>query len=220
MAPTIVRLQQAETIPERPFTDPGHSWGDLAVLRAMAEKLRYQLQQLDSLPWQQPQPLLTYLREPCGRKHRILIVDPGGLLANAEFPFVGFFGYRQPGAVRQMLDPVDDELSKELIQNPYFLSYSSLELEDGNWCNLVLLRSPEGMDHWNSNLRHSYAVRELAPKYYAGIRLHNGVAPHGLTAIDQLRLLRTKYYDYNGGVLWRAVRDFPSGLSGLISNCE
>jgi len=43
-----------------------------------------------------------------------------------------------------VLRALDAELIEELRHNPHILSYSSLELPDGSWGNLVIMRSPQG----------------------------------------------------------------------------
>jgi len=53
--------------------------------------------------------------------------------------------------------------------------------------------------------------RELAPRYYVTIRLHNGLLPCGL-ASSQMILNATKYYDFQSEELWQAVREERSAL--------
>jgi hypothetical protein len=81
-----------------------------------------------------------------------------------------------------------------------------LELADGNWANLVIMQHAEGIQRWRTSQKHAYVARKFAPLFYSGIRIHNGVLPRGLTS-PRLVLLNTKYYDFRGGRLWRAVRD-------------
>jgi hypothetical protein len=86
------------------------------------------------------------------------------------------------------------------------LSYSSFELDDGNYVNLVLLDGPAAKEHWRTSSRHAYAARDLAPEFYACIRLQNAHLPHGLARPEDLSIVATKYYDYQQDQPWHAVR--------------
>lgn len=93
------------------------------------------------------------------------------------------------------------------MEHPYLLSYSSLEIDGGNWRNLVLFSSPHGIGHWAMSVRHAHAARELSPSQYRHIRIHNGVLAGGLMSGDGIRLIRTKYYDFQDETLWSAIRE-------------
>jgi hypothetical protein len=204
---TYVRLGRHDVVSERPFSHPDHSMHDLHILQRMTQALLKQVQQLN-LPWQRRHPLVVYLREAEGHYHRQLIVDPGGLLHEQAITVVGFFGHKRNDVDGKVLSAVDAELSKELLHHPLLLSYSSLAIGGGNWGNLVLMRHPEGIDQWSTSPRHAYAAQVLAPTYYDGIRLHNGVLPQGILQPEGLQLLRTKYYQYHDGLeVWRALRE-------------
>ena len=105
------------------------------------------------------------------------------------------------------MSEVDSRLVEEMRTQDHMLCYCSVEREDGNWCNLVLIRTPQGIDHWREGHQHSYATHVLSPQCYQWIRLHNGVLPQGL-ASPHIELTRTKYYDFGSGDGndWRAVR--------------
>jgi hypothetical protein len=128
------------------------------------------------------------------------------LLLNAyQLTVVGFFGEKRGEANLALLQDVDTELVQEFLDHVSVLSYSSLELSDGNWANMVLLLGAEGIQHWRASQKHAYAARELAPQLYHTIRLHNGVLPGGLSS--QLLLRSTKYYEFHGQGLWQAMRE-------------
>jgi hypothetical protein len=206
--PAVVQLGPHDAVAERPFTDPRHSRADAACLNYMRWRLHYLLSQSNIGP---EHPLarelyIQMMQETNQRYHRIVILERGPLLTNAELTFVGFFGQRRFESSPAMLQEIDTELIQEFLHHTYVLAYCSLELADNNWANLVLLRSAEGIQHWRASQRHAYAARELAPLYYMGIRLHNGVLPEGLDS-PYLRLTRTKYYDFQGPGLWQAIRD-------------
>jgi hypothetical protein len=201
-----IALGPTEIPTNRAFTDPQYNAADLAALAQMAARLRWVLAAEDlAAP---PEPLVLNFPEPDGRPHRVVVAHlPDGPAAQ-PLPFVGFFGQKRPEAALLSLSDVDDKLIAEFPQHPDVLTYSSIELADGNWGNLVLLRSEAAREHWRISELHAYAVRELAPPYYATIRLHNGLLPAGLASEHAPVLLRTKYYDYRGAEPWRAVREY------------
>ena len=86
-----------------------------------------------------------------------------------------------------------DLLVEELADATGVLSYSSLELRNGNWCNLVLLSDAEAKTGIKGREMHKYAAYHLAHSYYEWIRLHTGIMPEGLDHTEML-LQKTKYY--------------------------
>lgn len=207
LSPTdYIRLDWSDIVPDRPFTNPDHNADDLIHLQYMVERLRGLLNQAQIIP-PQPRPYVLYLEEAGGRLQRIALAQPEELAICSELSVVGFCGTRWPEADRTPLDAVDADLLAEFMQHPYLLSYSSLEVEDGNWRNLVIFSHPQGIGHWAISMRHALAAQTLAPSYYQNIRLHNGVLPGGLMSGNDLMLTRTKYYDYQDQPLWWAVRE-------------
>jgi hypothetical protein len=206
--PNPVRLGPLEAVAGRPFTAIEHSHTDLATLEYMRMRLRQTL-----AAWEinldqpaQSEIHVQYVHDEHTRMHRMIIRDYAALAADAELTVVGFFGEQRGKANPALLQDIDTELIQEFLQQRYVLSYSSLELADGNWGNLVILQHTDDIEHWRATQRHVYAASELAPLYYARIRLHNGVLGGGL-ASARLMLRSTKYYDFEGGGLWRAIRE-------------
>lgn len=138
-----------------------------------------------------------YLLEADGRQHRIVVMNGGALQHGGRFAFVGFFGRKRPEADGEALDALDRELMAEFAEFPQLLSYSSLEMTDGSWANLVIMSSPEGAIHWAKSSRHSYAVREVAPRCYSTIRLHSGALVAGDVSPNGLQIQRTKHFVYD-----------------------
>ena len=99
---------------------------------------------------------------------------------------------------------MDDQLVTELPHHPGILSYSSIELADGNWGNLIVLRSTADGERWRDGERHTWAASELAPAHYSSVRLHNGQFTGGLLSGREPVLLRTRYWDYQVSPAWRA----------------
>ncbi len=204
-----IRLEPSELVANRPFTHPERSVEDAAILQGMVDRLRLILHQSNS-SLASPHSFTLELDEAGERSQRVIVAHREALLAGDDLMAVGFFGMKRPGANAAVLTEVDTELISEFSLHPGILSYSSLELADGNWGNLVLLNSPEAREHWRTSERHLQAVRELAPGHYLTIRLHNAVLPGGLASGRALTLQRTKYYDFQSPASWQAIREFYS----------
>ena len=172
---------------------------DLVVLRYMAQRVSVTLRSLDQETIT-ARPVLYYLDERRRRIHRMAIYNPEELLLNNELAFVGFIsGKLRPirPSVGADLRIVDKKLVADLVDTCGLLGYSSLELHDGNWCNLVLLNDPEVKIGLKNTETHRYAAYELAPSCYEWIRLHSGIMPAGLAGNEML-LQKTRYYQYQG----------------------
>lgn len=205
-----LRLGPSEPAAGRPFADPAHTTADVAAVRTMAARLRALLAQTPALP-DHPRPLVVEGREPDGRQHRVVLGDVPRLGADSDLAFVGFFATKRPGLDHAPLTATDDELILEFPTHPGILSYSSLEFADGNWGNLIVVDPPEAKEHWRTSEKHAWAARELAPRHYSVIRLHNGWFPGGLRSGSEPVVARTKYYDFQGPAPWRAERDLGPG---------
>jgi hypothetical protein len=166
-------------------------------LRVMQARLYAHIFQATSVPVQLPYTL--YLPEPDGRQHRVVVLNESTLRIGGQLPFVGFFGRKRASVDASLLDALDAELIEELRLNPHMLSYSSLELPDGSWGNLVIMGSPQGAVDWAGSARHAYAAYSIAPACYLTIRLHSGVMTLSGLAHDDLQIRRTKHFDYAWG---------------------
>lgn len=206
MSNGIVHLGSSEIVAGRPFTNPEGSAFDLTVLQYMVETVCRILREPQVIP-NQPRPFVLCLNEVGGRSHRIALSRPEALLKLDDLTVVGFCGQRRRGVDREPLDAVDEELIAEFPQHDALLSYSTLQLESGDSCNLVLFSQPQGISHWASSDRHALAVH-MAPRCYTVIRLHNAILPGGIRPENKLVLIRTKYFDFQEEPLWQAVRDF------------
>jgi hypothetical protein len=181
----------------RPRIGSEKSKADLAVLRYMLRCLRLTL--LDELADDTAQWMLYYVQERRKRTHRIAIYQPQALLTAADLHFVGFISRR-----REQLNPdvlhdiqaVDQQMLSELRHNTSLLSYSSLELRNGQWYNLVLLSDEGGKAHFRASPLHRYAAYDLSPRYYEWIRLHSGRLPGALSQ-ERFVLQKTRYYFFS-----------------------
>ena len=206
----FVPLDPWETALDRDFTRPATHGPDILVLDYLAQRLRSHLARRPL-----PRGRLT-LPEPSGREHTALVSQPQGFDSPSPLTLVGFFGQKNPTAtpaVRQALWDIDDQLVAEVSQFPGILSLSCLELEDGNYGNLVVLASPEAADHWRTSPTHRRAVQEHSPKYYSSIRIHNGTLSG-----ETVEVHRTKYYDFRSPSPWLAIREWAPRLELHYSN--
>ena len=192
---------------------------DLVILRYLAQRILVTLHALDQ-PTSTVQRLHYYANERRKRTHRMVIYNAQELLLNKGLWFVGFVsGKRNPAnpSILEELHRVDQRLVAELEGTPGLLSYSSLELHDSIWCNLVLLNDAEVKMHIADNNTHKYAAYELAPSYYEWIRLHNGIMPTGLAGFAHsppdcvMQLQRTKYYLFSGGPRKFSIQEVSYG---------
>jgi len=200
---TFVAIGSDESVPGRPFTDLKHNGADLQALTYLAGRLRTIASS--------PLPTLPFVIETTGPESRYLrniLCQPAKLLTDDSFFVVGFFGQKRKTVELGPLTQVDDTLVKGLADTPYVVSYSSMQLADGNYGNLVVLSEAGGRESWRESKTHQYAVAELAPIYYESVRLHNGGLWGAQTETPQVSLTSTKYFDYRSE-LWCGVRELP-----------
>jgi len=198
-----VELAAAEVPEGRAFTHPDRTQEDLAAIREMAAALRRVL--AAPLP-ERPRPLVLDAARPGALQHRVVLCDERRLRASRAPELVGFFAERRPELDHTPLTTTDDELILEFPAHPGILSYSSLELADGNWGNLIVIDPPDAREHWRTSPKHAWATRELAPRHYTIVRLHHGRFPGGLLSGRDPVLVRTRYHDFRGPTPWRAER--------------
>ena len=185
---------------------------DLMVLRHMARRLHLTLHQLEEPA--PAQPLLYKLQERHGRIHRIVIYKYQELLLKRSLNFVGFISGKQKhihASVVDAIQMIDGRLVQELVHIPGILSYSSLELRNGDWCNLVLLSDTDAKRQLKNTETHTYAAHELANHYYEWIRLHNGIMPHGLDHTEMI-LQKTRRYTFHLEPSRPTVRELSYGV--------
>lgn len=183
---------------------------DSILLGYIARRLQLTLGQLEiSGASRRGRPLVCHLQERRGQAHRIALYYPEVLLAQAPLAFVGFLSARQKQLRPSILNAIkrtDKRLVMELADVPGILSYSSLELRNGDWCNLVVLTDASVKKHITGSQTHQHAAYLLAQTYYAWIRLHSGVMPVGLDHME-MHFLKTKYYTFHPGQMKPSIRE-------------
>lgn len=152
-----------------------------------------------------------------GLKRRLVPCDLDRLVDGCDLEVVGFFGSRRlasEGGLDSEADPIDDldaQLTAEFRNYPGIASYSTIEMHDGFWANLVLHSVPSDAEDWRGSGVHKGAVR-MSPTLYRDVRIHNGRLPGGVGSSDEVVLHQTKYWDYgpvpNAELTWTAVRQW------------
>src|SRR5262245_31938380 len=190
----------------RPFAHPARTVEDLVSIGAMAATLLRILNDRSTRS--------SSVTQEAGDEthpHRVIVCDVDALRRASAPSFVGFFGIKRPLLEHAPLTQVDDHLVTELPHHPGILSYSSIALADGNWGNLIVLRSSADGERWRDGERHAWAARELAPTHYSSVRLHSGQFAGGLLSGREPVLLRTRYWDHESSPAWRAERVLGGG---------
>ncbi len=153
-----------------------------------------------------------------GLKRHTIVCDPERLKTSFDVKIVGFFGDRRAASVGSAsVDDVELQLHEEFRSYPGILSYSSAELVDDQWLDLVVHTDPADREAWRGSKVHAHAVERLAPLMYHSVRIHNGWVPGGPIGSESVILENTKYWDYDSDPLWHAFRDLPRGVVGSVS---
>jgi len=203
---TII-LGPTETAPGRPFTSADRYEADIVCLRALIADLCDVLREnlagtrevtdYEHLEWQVG-----------GLKHRLIICNRDRLLEHQRLCAVGFFSERHTDLDMAPLESANLEVVGEFSRHPGVLSYGTIQLPEGHWANLVLHEEPATADLWRENKTHARAVDRLSPVHYKNVRIHNARLTAGLSAQPDIEIIRTKYFDYEAGSHWQAVREF------------
>ena len=201
------QLKPNQRLDEKPFTDVECSQQDLADLEMLRTALPAILAALPDNHGEQVGQLAG------GRAYRVITTNRAALLNAPSLFVVGFCGTRVAhisDALLADMDVIDSDLVTELYRHPAIVCYASIQIEDGNWRNLVLMTDGDGVGHWRASIRHLYAAEVLSPSYYIWVRLHNGQLDQGLQQPAGIRLISTKYYDFQSpSEPWQAIREFP-----------
>ncbi len=141
-----------------------------------------------------------------GLERRTVVCDPDGLHEEGDVQIVGFFGDRRELSDDEAIDASEHDLISEFVNYPGILSYSSTELVDHYWANLVVHRHSADREAWRASEAHKHAVATVAPRAYHAVRIHNGCILGGVLGSGTVTLESTKYWDYDSGDDWHAVR--------------
>jgi hypothetical protein len=203
---TVNLLSPDQSVEGRPFTSPGLRERDLQVLSYMLEDVRGLMGEMyEGVIEIHPYEPISWRVHGLGRRN--VVCDPMRLGERTDICVVGFFGERHFGRDAAALEAADASVVLEFRSFPGILSYSSMELADGNWGNLVLHTADEDREAWRGGQIHARAVAELAPIHFQTVRIHNATLPGGLAGGRSIRIDRTKYWDYRDPTVWHGVRE-------------
>jgi hypothetical protein len=199
----VTILQPSETPPQHAFAAPEHSTRDAAALAICHASLNRLLTARAYAVYCAAAAHINVINA----DERIVVYQPQALAGNTTLGFVGFCGLRRaqqaPDILAEM-DGLDTRLLAELLAYPDVLSYGTLRCADDNYVNLVVLRTLDAIEQWRTSPIHTYAADVLSPRYYSGVRIHNGLLRNGISS--PLQLTSTKYFDFAGTSTWRAIR--------------
>jgi len=212
--PEPVAIGPDEVVDGRPCTDTGLYAADRGLLAYMLQDVRAlaRLWADGSTDVVAYEPIIWWVH---GLKRRLVPCDLDRLVDGCDLEVVGFFGSRRPaseGGLGPDADPIDDldaRLTAEFRRYPGIASYSTIEMDDGFWANLVLHSVPSDAEDWRGSDVHRGAVR-MSPTLYRDVRIHNGRLPGGVRSMGEVVLSGTKYWDYgpvpDAEPTWTAVR--------------
>lgn len=208
------------TVDESP---PGHPCASATLYDCDLPLLNYLLQDLRSLMRRaaagqlEITPHQNFSWDVHGLHRRTIVCDPEVLMHPIDVKIVGFFGDRRPKVDLEEVDAIEFALHEEFKRYPGILSYSSAELVDDQWVDLVVHRDPTDREAWRESKVHGHAVAQLAPKMYHSVRIHNGRILGGPIGSESVIIETTKYWDYDTDPVWHAFRTLPHGATEVVT---
>lgn len=210
--PERTKLAANEEREDRPCTAISLIDSDRALMAYMLQDVRVLARQVGNgevalAPYE------TLHWEVHGLSRRAVICHPKALALPIDRCVVGFFGERRADASQSVVDDFEVELLMEFRSYPGILSYSSTELIDNYWANLVIHALTDDAQDWRGSKVHKRAVTEISPRQYRSVRIHNGKLPGGVVGGEAITVERTKFWDYGEkpnptGAVWEGERAY------------
>jgi hypothetical protein len=141
----------------------------------------------------------THISETARGYTRRIIINTCAPIKQMTLPFVSFVSKKQADIierVQQDIADIDEAIVSGLARQSSLLSYSSFQLAERDWYNLVLFSQASAKQDMLSVQLHQLAAYELAPKYYQWIRLHHGTITRN-DAVTAITFQLTKYYRFH-----------------------
>ena len=206
---TEIELGPDEEVPGRPFADPSHTRREEEALRLLLTHERERARAWCDEPFESRRDVIIRETDAAGLRHLLVVPETHALIRARDLLVVGFFGRPREDADTPLLFDLEERLVAGMSSYAAhgLLSYYDLELVKGAYGNLILFTGPDGPARWGENPVHREAV-EISPANYHEIRLHQGRLPGGILEDGELLVTRTRYIDYGGADVWRAVRRF------------
>lgn len=214
----VRQLAPRESVPTHRCTDPAHYTADLDLLAYLLQDLRTLLRSNDAgkAVIEAHRPILWTVH---GLRRRAVVCEPQTIRTCDRVCIVGFFADRRDDIDYVALDDLELDLFTAFRDYPGILSYSSMELANDFWANLVVHREPTDTDAWRTSVAHDRAVA-MSPRLYSSVRIHNGHLDGGVSGSDAIVIDRTKYWDYEHDPTWRAERSFDPPLRRIREQRE
>ena len=208
---TEIELGPDEEVPGRPFADPSHTRREEDALRLLLTHERERARAWCDEPFESRRDVIIRETDAAGLRHLLVVPETHALIRARDLLVVGFFGRPREDADTPLLFDLEERLVAGMSSYAAhgLLSYYDLELVKGAYGNLILFTGPDGPARWGENPVHREAV-EISPANYHEIRLHQGRLPGGILEDGELLVTRTRYIDYGGPEVWRAVRRLAS----------
>jgi hypothetical protein len=207
----VVRLGPYETVITRACTDVSLYAPDLDVMAYMLQDLRTLLRSHAAGKTSLEEHVAT-MWTVHGLHRRTVVCDLDIADSIDRVCVVGFFGNRRTELPYEALDQVDAGLLDEFRHYPGILTYSSVELADDYWANLVVHAEPDDRELWRTSAAHVNAV-EMSPVLYSDVRIYNGHLAGGLAGNRAIDIDSVKYWDYEVDPVWRGFREFDPPLT-------
>jgi hypothetical protein len=201
-------LGATDPVEGRPFAQPERTHADADVMGAMLRRQRE-----DARVWAETEAPSISIRADGSRGERrryLAVPDRDALLGARDITAVGFFGQARK-CDHAVLFELEHEIASAFPRYAAagLLSYFDLELDDGSYGfgNLILFWTPDVPPEWFACAAHERAV-SVSPEHYHSIRLHKGTIAGAFLGEGELRIERTKYFDFDSDPIWRGVRLF------------
>lgn len=209
----VIEIGADEVVPGHACTEVSLYSPDLDLLAYMLQDLRSMIRANDAgkieLVAHEPEFWTVH-----GLRRRTVVCEPERIRESDRVHVVGFFAERREEIDYVSLDELELDLLLEFRNFPGILSYSSIELANDFWANLVIHGVPEDTESWRGNTPHTHAV-EMSPRLYSAIRIHNGHLDGGVAGNQAIAINCTKYWDYDHDPVWQALRSFDPPLERI-----
>jgi len=199
-------LGPKETVSGRPFTAVELIGRDISVLQGILDDLVRVLSEADLANTKLvPHERIVWQKE--GLTRRLLVCDEDRLRDHQDACVVGFFGERRTDMDIGPLEEANSAIVAQFRNFPGILSYSSIELPNGYWANMVLHDDPVDREYWSRGALHAQAARTLGPIHYRTVRIHNARLTAGVLEQPSFAVKTIKYWDYSEETEWVAERE-------------
>jgi hypothetical protein len=196
----VIRLGPTEEVADHPFTAVGHGRHDVSVMNRMLDRLRCHVGRIDLSAGPRDDRFVDH------GEHMIVLPNPSLLPSAADLVAVGFFGQARSDVDHGPIVAIEERLVRLMPRTPGLVAYYNVHRPPTEWGNLVLFTGDTAKDGWGDDELHRDAIARSSDHYHS-IRLHNAVVAGGVPGGAPIRLVRTKYLDFDHEPTWRALRE-------------